>query len=144
MRVAFINQPWVDSIGEPKSIDSMALWTYEVARRLTEHCDVVVYIGRKRFSRRVETFERVEYRCIPSLLDRAIGKLLRPFSQLFPARRPLASASVYAFPYAVQIALDLRKQHCDIVHIHFFLNLYPSFERLILVSKSFYIPMMNG
>ncbi|GAG27347.1 unnamed protein product, partial [marine sediment metagenome] len=40
-RIAIVNQPWDGSL--PPKQTSLAIWSYQVARCLSQSCDVIVY-----------------------------------------------------------------------------------------------------
>ncbi|PZO23338.1 MAG: glycosyltransferase family 1 protein [Leptolyngbya foveolarum] len=123
IKVAFVNQGW-DTISPPVSAASIPIWTYETAKRLAQDCKVVIYSRRNADQAAVETYEDIEYRRVSvggSKLSNGSAKL---FSKLFTSFRYLSS-QVYYLPYALRVALDLRQQQCDIVHIHNFSQFVP-------------------
>ncbi len=124
LKVAFVNQPW--GIPSVKSSDSIAIWTCQVARCLTSSCEVVLYAYQPKSSQRVEEHEGIEYRRFPVKLDRWLRafRLLDRW-QVLPAQRPFFASTLYYLGYILQIANDLRQQHCDVVHIHNFSQFVP-------------------
>ena len=124
MKVAFVNQGW-DTISPPVSAASIPIWTYETAKRLAEDCEVVIYSRRNEDQAAVETYENIEYRRVSvggSKLSNGsakfISKVFKPFRYL--------SSRLYYLPYALRVALDLRQQQCDIVHVHNFSQFIPT------------------
>lgn len=65
--VAFVNQPWNNAVPPVRS-GSIAIWTYEVARRLADYHDVIVY-GKKSFKDRYKLDNGVLYRYFRTGLD---------------------------------------------------------------------------
>jgi glycosyltransferase involved in cell wall biosynthesis len=130
--------PW---IGEGGSID---IWTYEVARRLARSCDVIVYTRRDGRQREVEYDQNVRYRRISTALDEwypwlsyalkslekfsVTSALSRTVNHLFffrNAKHPFFASTLYYLYYALQVAKDLRKEKCDIVHLFNFSQFVP-------------------
>src|SRR5438270_11997017 len=72
LKIAFIHQPW--SVIEPPvtSADSIALWTDEVARRLTTDCDITCYARHWGNQPKIQTVNGIEYRHMSVSLDRYI------------------------------------------------------------------------
>ncbi len=72
MKIAFINQPW--GIAEPQPVgDSINIWTYNVARHLSESHDVFVYGVNRGFSQKtVRTYAGIQYRGFTARLDRLV------------------------------------------------------------------------
>jgi glycosyltransferase involved in cell wall biosynthesis len=136
MKIAFINQPWNDVV-PPVQSGSLAIWTYEVARRLAQDSDVIVYARRGFRQKKTESHAGVQYRRISIAHDRrflrALGRwcgvhrVLRFFAQskLRGVTRQHFAAETFYLDYITQIARDLREQKCDIVHIHNFSQFVP-------------------
>lgn len=117
MKIAFINQPWNDVV-PPVQTGSIAIWTYEVARRLARSCEVIIYARRSRRQKKVECQEGINYRRVPVALDRWLQRLLELFSVGRRVKGPLFASGWYYLGYILRIANDLRVQQCDIVHLH--------------------------
>ncbi|MBE9166072.1 glycosyltransferase family 4 protein [Pleurocapsales cyanobacterium LEGE 06147] len=120
MKIAFVSQPG-DIIAPPKLESSIAIWTYEVARRLAQFADVIVYAKYPKKGWVKQNYDAsVCYRYISISIDERLVKLLKLLEQLsgnHNPKQPLFSSRLYYSVYALQIAKDLRKQQCDIVHI---------------------------
>ena len=123
MKIAFVNQPW-NTVNLPEASGSIAIWTYEVARCLAKSADVIVYAKQDKLQKKVESYEGVEYRRITLTPDQVILKLLPRFSG-FNQQHPLFASSLYYLGYILQVAADLTKQQCDIVHLHNFSQFVP-------------------
>jgi spore coat protein SA len=141
MKVAIVNQPFGTIVlpwtGKAGSLD---IWTYEVARRLAQSCEVIVYTRRDRHQKKVEHDHGVKYRHISIFFDKwhtymshTVDKLTKipGFSNLRQSifyhnvKRPFFASNLYYFAYALQVAQDLRKERCDIVHIINFSQFVP-------------------
>jgi glycosyltransferase involved in cell wall biosynthesis/Tfp pilus assembly protein PilF len=115
LKVAFIGQPFVLT-RYPTPADSIGILTYEIVRRLAVTSDVTVYTpGEKR----EETVHQgVRYKYIPIKFDRSTLQRLEEIPGLYSSNRPSFGSSLYYPAYAWQIAYELRKHPCDVVHIH--------------------------
>lgn len=116
MKVAFISQPW-NRVVPPVESGSVAIWNYQMARRLSEACQVTVYVPSGGAARDAECSEGVYYRYIATSLDRRLLDMLRLLSRLYSSKRPFFASRLYYLEYIVKVSLDLRKVKCDIVHI---------------------------
>jgi glycosyltransferase involved in cell wall biosynthesis len=87
---------------------------------------VILYAYKRKSNQRVEHHEGIEYRYIPVEVDRWLRPLrIMDRWQLLPAQRPIFASLLYYPTYILQIAKDLQKQQCDIVHIHQFSQFVP-------------------
>ncbi|MCB0209170.1 MAG: glycosyltransferase family 4 protein [Anaerolineae bacterium] len=127
MRIAFISQPW-DDIIPPVQGGSLGIWTYQVARRCTDWADIVVYSRQAPSQAAVQVHEQIEYRRVPTTIEDTVIKPLkiseRVVGHLNP-KRPFFSSSFYYLGYGLQIAKDLRRQPCDVIHIFNFSQFVP-------------------
>ncbi len=133
MKVAFVSQPW-DTLQLPVSAGSIPIWTSAIARKLSnlnlsDGCDVIVYARRSEGQLAHETDEGVSYRRIEVSGTRVYNGVAKALSRISPTFRYLCSR-LYCFPYALRIAADLRRQSCDIVHIHNFSQFVPVIRAL--------------
>ena len=122
MKIAFIFPP----IWTPHSDGSLQIWNREVTTQLSKSCDVLVYSGLFEFSRR-EIICGVKYRRFSTRLDNRLIKRYQYIHSALRIKRPLFSTDLWYTAYALKIAMDLRKQSCDVVHVY---N-YPQFAWLI-------------
>jgi len=122
MKVAFVSQPF-DTVLPPFQ-NSIGIWTYQVASRLTRSCEVIVYT-KSRFRWRSASIDGVEYRFIPIDLERWSLESLRKLPGPPNARRPLFASRLYYLGYALRVASDLRREQCDLVHIYNFSQFVP-------------------
>jgi glycosyltransferase involved in cell wall biosynthesis len=121
MRIAFVPQP-LDMIFPPMQ-NSIGVWTYEIARRLVRSCEVIVYSGSLQKQGQIDN--GVHYRRISPVFDRQLHRFYHRFSKFYAVRRPLFTSHLYYLGYALQVANDLRKNQCDIVHLHNFSQFVP-------------------
>jgi glycosyltransferase involved in cell wall biosynthesis len=143
MKIAFVHQPV--SIISPKNVNSsVEIITYELASHLAKHNDVIVYAKKFHSQKEVESYQSVRYHRISVPLDEwhtivssALGKLeahsgmhalsqaIRKFFFFRNIKRSLNASRWYYYTYALKVARHLRKEKCDIVHIHTFSQFVP-------------------
>jgi len=132
MKIAFINQPW--GIAEPQPVgDSINIWTYNVARHLSESHDVFVYGVNRGFSQKtVRTYAGIQYRGFTVRLDRlvlnkALSKLNSFLKKIGASKSqdPFVTSDWFHLSYFYQVAADLRSQQYDVIHIHNFSQFLP-------------------
>ncbi|BAU63261.1 glycosyl transferase group 1 [Stanieria sp. NIES-3757] len=123
MKIALVNQPW-DSVTPPVQSGSIPIWNYQVARQLAQSCQVVVYARQNRKQKAVEWSEQVEYRRVSVIFEKVVNRLSRLINKFSPKSHYFASR-LYGVIYALSLALDLRQQQCDVVHIHNFSQFVP-------------------
>lgn len=127
LRIALINQPNDASL--PPTQTSLAIWSYQVAQRLAETCDVTVY-GRKRGDGNdEETRDGVRYVHIPNRFDGRITRWLERFGGKRPLTKPLASSRWYGIEYARRIAGDMRRRGCDLALVFNYSQVAPVLRR---------------
>src|SRR5579862_674852 len=128
MKVAFVFPPnWT-----PHSDASLQIWNREVMTRLSKYCDVLVYSGMFSYQRH-EDVDGVRYRRFSTGLDRWLvnrfhsihKRILR--NKVLARKGPIVYSDLWYIGYAIKVALDLRGQDCDIVHVYY----YPQFANLI-------------
>ena len=124
MKIAFVHQPW-NKIAPPVQAGSVAMLTFEIGQRLAQADDVIMYSRRFRGQNKSETYEGVTYRRFSAGGDLRFHKVVQRLSRFFPRRRPSFSRSSFYFWYILQVARDLKKSRCDVVHIHNFSQFVP-------------------
>lgn len=130
MRIAVVHQP-LGGIHIPVREGSIAIWTYEVARRLARCSDVTVYALRGPGQKEVEVRQGVRYRRVTATLDNHVLDLLERHPRLkrFPgfrkAERPFFASGLAHWEYGLKVAADVRRQRCDYVHVQNFSQFIP-------------------
>jgi glycosyltransferase involved in cell wall biosynthesis len=112
MKIAFVNQR-IDTILPPYQ-NSVGACTYGVACCLANSCEVIVY-GCDDSGSPTDLVERgVHFRFFPSSVkDRVWHNIRRLLSPSTPV-----STAAWSYPaFGRQIAADLQKQHCDLIHV---------------------------
>ncbi len=115
LKVAFVCQPFVMS-SFPNPLDSIGILTYELVRLLAKDCEIIVYTPGDKFQETVN--EGVTYKYIPVKTDKSLLQHLEKFPGFKNPKQPLFASRWYYLGFILQVAKDLRKQECDIVHIH--------------------------
>ena len=129
MKVALVTQPWDEVYPRTGGHSSIPIIAYQIARRLTPSCDVVLYgiKARHQQSKQVDDLGII-YRRISVDAERWFDKFLRLYHRLSPFRspaRPYYSSYLYYLGYALKVGRDLKSRKCDIVHIFNFSQFAP-------------------
>jgi glycosyltransferase involved in cell wall biosynthesis len=118
MKIAFVNQA-IDTIIPPNQ-NSVGACTYWAARPLSQSAEVLVYgvIDKHCDPEVPEEVLGINFRFFPATrLDKFLFSCLRKWGRLFPRSSPV-STSAWLFPdYGRQVAADLEKQGCDVIHL---------------------------
>jgi glycosyltransferase involved in cell wall biosynthesis len=118
VKIAFVNQP-IDTILPPYQ-SSVGACTYGLACALTKSCEVVVYGTRHRNHGWPADFEErnVHFRFFPApLTDRLVAEAKNKYSKLVPSSAPASSSDWLFRAFGRQVAVDLRLQSCDVIHV---------------------------
>jgi glycosyltransferase involved in cell wall biosynthesis len=136
LKVAFISEPW-DTVDPPPVNWSGPILTYEIAKRLVASCDVLVYSRKLAHLPRTKNYESIQFQYVPLFADRRGGyrithlpivkSLIDGFKKnaYRNIRRPSYAANLAFWSFIVSIALHLRSQYCDVIHIHQFSQFVP-------------------
>lgn len=124
IKLSLVNQPWTIA-APPQGSDSTGIWSYQVSRRLVEHCQITYY-GCQSDTDSYHQCEsnsnlnsKIEYRGISLQIDsllkipRAIALKLHKNAKL-----PYFASTWFNFGYGWQIARDANRQNYDLIHIH--------------------------
>lgn len=125
MKVAFVNQP-MDMLIPPHQ-NSIGIWTYMVAPHVAQMHDVTVYGKRSRQQKEWNGQESLHYQFLPPVVpNRAVMKRFGRFLPVFQGNElPAFASQLFYLDYSTQVALNLRRQRADIVHIHNFTQFVP-------------------
>lgn len=147
MQVAIVSQPWSRVPAAPA--DSIGILTHQLAQHLAPFHEVTVY-GRQ-FSEdpASECIEGFTVRRVPATIDRIL-KPLRMLDRL-PVRhprRPFIASPLYQIGYMREIAADLRRRGCRIVHLHNFPHcaravrkIHPDCKIILHVHSDWLVPL---
>lgn len=118
MKVAFVSQA-IDTIIPPGQ-NSVGACTYGVANILAKSCDVVVY-GAKSTNQAQEnqvSAHGVKYKFFATARsDRWLLDARTKYSRLAPSAPPISTSSLLYPSFARQVAMDLQRERCDVIHI---------------------------
>lgn len=129
MRIAFVHHPW-DYPNPSVREGSLPIWVYEMARRLARCCDVTVFGRAHPTLPRCEERDGVRFRGVSINHDRPLLRLVRLLAPKGNPRRPDFASLLYHLCYAVKVAIAIRRERCDLVHINNFSNFVPIIRRL--------------
>ena len=128
MRIALLNQPWSRVTVPIQKADSVAIWTYEVARRLAERHEVAVYSRRFPGLPRSEVHEGVRYQRVD--IEQPLASVQKVVQRM--RVQPVGAASgVYGIGYVLQLACELANSDYDVVHLHNLSQYAPVLRRLL-------------
>jgi glycosyltransferase involved in cell wall biosynthesis len=113
MRIAFINQPFDGVL--PPDLNSIGLWSYEIARRLAGRHDVRVYAGTGGFRGRRETCHGVEYVFQPVGAGNRARRLIEQLPFLETSGKPCFSRAYFYLDYVFQVARHVRRFRPDVI-----------------------------
>lgn len=128
IKVAIVSQPW-DTLRPPVTSGSIPIWTYQVAKVLARSCQVVIYARHSEQQLVSEVVEEIEYRRVSVRGTKVCNGMAKAGAKLYRQFRYLSSR-LYYLPYSLLIAADLRRQSCDVVHIHNFSQFVPAIRAL--------------
>jgi glycosyltransferase involved in cell wall biosynthesis len=147
MHVAIVSQPWSKVPAAPA--DSIGILTHQLARHLAPLHEVTVY-GRQ-FSEEpaTEYIEGFNVRRVPATLDRLLKPLrLLDRMPIRHPRRPFVASPLYQYGYMREIAIDLRRRGCRIVHLHNFPHcarlvrkIHPQCKIILHVHSDWLVPL---
>lgn len=110
----------------PPSMNSIGIWSNEIARCLAHSGHQVTVYARRGRSRQNEIGDGVRTRYIPSLPNRWQRALIhRLYRDRLTPEKPFFASPLYFLDYALQIALDLRLRGAKIAHLQNFSQFAP-------------------
>ena len=128
MKIAFVSQPF-DGVFPPNQ-NSIGILTYHIAHHLRKHNDVVIYEGTGHLPEVLHNDQGLLHRPIVIKKIRGLNRLLNVSGINRKRGSSGIEETLYNFLYIFRIALDLRKQNCDIVHIFNYSQFAPIIRRL--------------
>ena len=127
MKIAFVNQPF-DRILPPLQ-NSVGVCTYGLARPLAKFANVIVYGSRDLHKDAPQDLitDGIRFRFLPSRArERILFTLHRKLNMSgVPISRAITAASAYP-SFVREVARELRKERCDVIHIQNFSQYVPA------------------
>lgn len=132
MKIAFVSQG-MGRIDPPVARGSISIWTYGIINELRKSECVIAYeMDGRRFRKVERSYQGVRYIYAPTFLDAAMSRLnnlidrvLRTFQfGRFNGLPPFASIR-HNLGYILWVAIDLRAEKCDVIHLHQFSQYAP-------------------
>src|SRR5579859_5595546 len=117
MKIAFVSQP-IDTIIPPYQ-NSVGACTYWVAKLLAQSNEVIVYgLTDNHENLPMADDSRINYRFLPATqLDKRLHDMQRQLAKFFRRSTPISTSRWWYPGYGRQVAQDLSKQGCDVIHL---------------------------
>lgn len=129
MRVAFVSQPRDAIVASGVQHGSVAIVTWELARRITEHHEVQVYAPRSPGELREERAANgITIRRVPRSF-RLLHKILDVGTGIVDLSPPYFSTGAFHREYAAEVARELARDPPDIVHVQTYAQFIPLLRR---------------
>lgn len=106
-----------DRCGPPDPGGSLGLWTWEIARRMAESCDVLVCGPLVQDAPAREECEGVRFARFQLAADDRLFRIWHRVRRFRDPSRPWFASSLYRLIYAVRAAYDLRTDGCEVIQI---------------------------
>jgi glycosyltransferase involved in cell wall biosynthesis len=126
MKVAFVCQHF--DVVLPPVQNSVGIWTYEVARRLSAECDTTIVARRSRGGPAQIQVEGIRMELLTCAPERLWGRASRMWGRIWQGA-PLFTRSFYAFDYLLQAMQKIRRMQPDVIHIQNFPHYAPALRR---------------
>jgi len=135
MKIGFICQPFDFITPAQPPGSSIALLTYELARRLSQTDQVVVCVPRGGEQAKRELWNGIQFNRLGLRADALLLDRPRRLRNELDGSRKDTDSILYCPIYALRAALSLRKEACDIIHIHNFSQFVPIVRRFNRKAK---------
>jgi glycosyltransferase involved in cell wall biosynthesis len=118
MKIAFVSQP-IDTVLPPKQ-NSVGTCTLGVARKLARCADILVYGLKDNHvnSAAAVVDKGIDFRFFPSTRrDRMLFNAQNKYAKVFHRSTPISTSSLLFPDYGRQVAFDLKREDCDVIHL---------------------------
>ena len=117
MKIAFVTYPTAELL--PPYHGSMGATIYTIASALAKSCEVLVYgLEDQQMGAKSGIYEGARYRFFPSSAkDRLLLKARERLSRLVQISSPISSSELLYPSFGRQVARDLEKEQCDVIHV---------------------------
>src|SRR5690348_17904522 len=116
MKIAILNQPQDPMVADEEQRGSVAIVNWELARRLAERHEVIVYAPSAQGQPAVERWRGIEIRRT-GFAAKYVHKAVQLAAGRFTSKYPYAFSPLYHRGYYRQVAQDLGARPVDVVHI---------------------------
>ncbi len=128
MKIAFLHQP-LNTMDPNHPDGSISIWIHEVAKRLAQFHDVIVYAKKFNNDRKTECQQKVQYRRISTLVDGKCAQLCsaaeKRLLRFNNSKFQFFASRLYYLIYALRVAKNLRSEKCDVVYVENFSQFIP-------------------
>lgn len=124
MKIGFVSQPWNDLV-PPVKVGSLAILTYEVARRMAASNNVVVFAKRGPGQAKHDVHDDVNYHRLAMGVDTGAYRYLTAVWRRLRIDNPFFASKFFYLGYTTQVALQVRAQKCDVVQLFNFSQFAP-------------------
>ena len=130
MKIAVIHQPWNAAV-PPVQVGSIAIWNYEVARRLARSHEVAAYARKDAGEPTEKVHDGVRYRRV-SIFPAPHGRLMRMLQSV--SRKggtglPEFGRAGYYGAFAARVSRGIAREGVDVIHVHNFSQFVPILRR---------------
>src|SRR6516162_799050 len=117
MKIAFVTYPTAELL--PPYHGSMGASINAIASALAKSCEVLVYgVEDKQGGAKSGIYEGARYRFFPSSAkDRFAFGARERLSRLIQISLPISTSNLLFPSFGRQVAMDLAKEQCDIIHV---------------------------
>jgi hypothetical protein len=116
MKIAFVSQPW-NRMVPPVEMGSVAILTYEAARRLAREHEVTIYARKDPGDKPLSSHEGIRFRRFPVEWEKRLLRRVGRVRDLLNPRDPLFASQVYYLGYITRIGIDVRRSGQDVVQL---------------------------
>src|SRR3984893_17350797 len=144
MKIAFVTYPTATLL--PPYHGTMGATIYVIASMLAKSCEVLVY-GLDDYQRGAKSgiYEGARYRFFrSSVKDRLLLTARDRLSRLMQIGTPVSTSDLLFPSFGRQVARDLERQYCDVIHVQHCSQYVPSSGLLIVTPKLFCTFTPNG
>jgi glycosyltransferase involved in cell wall biosynthesis len=117
VKIALVTYPTAALL--PPYHGSMGATIYAIASALAKSCEVIVYgLEEQQMGAKSGIYEGAHYRFFPSSAkDRLLLKARERLSHLVQISSPISSSDLLFPSFGRQVARDLEKEQCDVIHV---------------------------
>ncbi|MCP5094000.1 MAG: glycosyltransferase family 4 protein, partial [Chloroflexi bacterium] len=120
MRIAIVSQP-LDLLIPPYE-NSIGIWTNHIAHQMARSNPVTVFAKRNRVQQGIPAQPNLKYVFVSSIPNKVVNML----GKMLPdGKIPVYAWCLYYLDYILPVALQIRREGFDIIHVHNFSQFVP-------------------